>query len=235
MFRARLLSIALPVALACGSNAPPPRTEPPPVAPPTVAEDPLDLDAWIAQLEQAGARDRAELDAKLADVVAKFGETARVDEALDDPCAGTPATFGGVQRLDGQMDSDPQPETAVIVRLAVTGRMGPSERCEETWIGLFDRSATTFQLVLRSRRNTYHCLVDDLETAVTVGFTSQTPGPDAAFRMQRQDVGACGTLVNYRYQVFHVRGGADGVAVERQPETESVSFDRTEAVEPAVP
>jgi hypothetical protein len=234
MLRVRLPVLALPLVLACGPQ-PPPQTEPPPVAPPTVAEDPLDLDAWIAQLEQAGARDRAELDGLLADAAAKFGESARVDESVDDPCAGTPATFGGVQRLDGQLDADPQLETAVIVRLAVTDRMGPSERCEETWLGLFDRSASAFRLALRSHRITYHCLADEREAALTAAFTSGTPGPEAAFRMERQDVGACGTLVNYRYQVFDVRGASDGVVIERQPPTESVSFDRTEAVEPPAP
>jgi hypothetical protein len=233
---ARILYLLLPWAVACG-GAPSPTTEPPPAPPPSVAAaaSDFDLDAWIADVEQAGAQGRAAVDALLADVTTELGADSRLDEALDDACAGTPVSFGGVRRLDGQIDDDADGETAVLVLLAVSDRMGEAERCEEYWLGVFDRSAAGMKLVLRSHRTVYHCLFDDREAGVTVEFVTPPPGPDAALRMELQDVGACGTLVDYRYRRFVIRGGLGGAQVEREAETESVSYDRMEGLEEPAP
>jgi hypothetical protein len=233
---AKILYVVLPWVLACG-GAPSPMTEPPPAPPPTVAAAAaeFDLDAWIADVEQAGVQGREAVDVLLADVTTKLGADSRLDEALDDACAGTPTSFGGVRRLDGQIDDDADVETAVLVLLAVTDRMGEAERCEEYWLGVFDPSSGGMKLVLRSHRIVYHCLFDDREAGVAVEFVSPSPGPDAALRMELQDVGACGTLVNYRYRRFVIRGGLGGAEVEREAETESVSYDRMEGLEEPAP
>ena len=224
----RLFPVIFALALtACGSTPGPsvPQTEPPPATPAADGE-PFDLDAWIAAVEAAGAQGRATVEPLLQDVATRIGSSSREDESLDDPCDGAATTFGGVRRVDGQLDEDAEVETAVLVLVGVTERTGEAERCEDVWLGLFDPGSDGTKLLLRSRRITYHCLFDDRETAVTASFATQEPGPDAAFRMERQDVAACGTLVDYRYRAFTVRKTPTGLDVQREPDAEGVNYDR---------
>jgi hypothetical protein len=97
---------------------------------------------------------------------------------------------------------------------------------------VFDPGAGGTRLLLRSHHTAYHCLFDDRATAVTPSFTSTAPGPDAALRVERQEVDACGTLVDYRYRGFTVRKTSAGLEVEREPDSESVTYDRVEGVAP---
>jgi len=223
-----LLSSSLACGAAPASGAEPTANGQWPTASPPPASG-FDLDAWIAEVERAGGEGRAAVDAMLAGVVEAIGDGSLLDEASDDACAGVPASFGGVRRFAGQIDDDADVETAVLVLLAVTDRMGEAERCEEYWLGVFDPTGG-MKLLLRSHRIVYHCLFDEREAGVTVEFVSSSAGPGAALRMELQDVGACGTLVNYRYRRFVIRGAPGGTEIEREAETESVSYDRVEGL-----
>jgi hypothetical protein len=231
MTLSRSFAAALGLALgACGPAPVPsvPQPETPPPETPVAEGEPFALDAWIAAVEEAGAQGgREAVEPLLQDVATRIGSTSRDDESRDDPCEGAATTFGGVRRVDGQMDEDPEVETAVLVLLGVTERTGEAERCEDVWLGLFDPGPDGTKLLLRSRRISYHCLFDDRETGVTASFTAQEPGPDAAFRMERQEVDACGTLVDYRYRSFTVRKTSTGLDVQREPDGEGTSYDRT--------
>ncbi len=196
----------------------PARTEPP--------RPGFDLDAWLAAVERDGPTDPTALRKRLEEAELRLRSDSPVEEQLPELCPGVPTTFGGVRRIDGQLDGDAEVETTVRILVEVAAQEGTLERCEEVWLGLFDPTSNGPELLFVAHRRLYHCLLDERDAAVTAGFTTTVPSPDAAFWLERQQIDACGTLVDYRYQRFVVRPGRDGLAVERS-HTESTTYDRT--------
>ncbi|MBN1773336.1 MAG: hypothetical protein JXB32_18890 [Deltaproteobacteria bacterium] len=184
----------------------------------------FDLDAWLAAVERDGPTDPMALRKRLEEAELRLLSDAPVEEQLPELCPGVPTTFGGVRRIDGQVDGDPEMETVVRILVEVAPQPGPRQRCEEVWLGLFDPAPGGPELLFVTHRRLLHCLLDERDAAVTAGFTTTEPAADAAFWMERQQIDACGTLVDYRYQRFVVRPGRDGLAVERS-NTESTTYD----------
>ena len=212
---------------ADGPETQPTATEPAAPAPAEPTGPGFDLEAWLAAVERDGPTDPLALRKRLEEAELRLRSDSPVEEQLPELCLGAPATFGGVRRIDGQLDDDPEVETAVRILVEVASQEGTLERCEEVWLGLFDPAPQGPELLFVAHRRLYHCLLDERDAAVTAGFTTTVPSVDAAFWMERQQIDACGALVDYRYQRFVVRPGRDGLAVERS-HTESTTYDRAD-------
>jgi hypothetical protein len=187
----------------------------------------FDLEAWLASVARGGPTDPTALRKRLEEAELRLLDDAPVEQQLPELCAGAPTTFGGVRRIDGQLDDDDDLETAVRIVLAVSAPPEPRERCEEIWLGVFDPAPGGPVLRLMAHRRLYHCLHDERDAAITAGFSDPASAADPAFWMERQEIDACGSLTDYRYQRFVVRVGREGLEVERS-HTESTTVDRTD-------
>jgi len=203
-----------------------PVANPEPVAPlaiPTTAETasgPWDssasLTAWKAELQSA--LDKGEWDAATAllkkmdpDVGAKFLENPESQK---------------VESFEGQLDAEEPKE--VVIQVRQHGEMeGTGEHEDFYWIGVIGEVAGKRKLLGTHVRPLLNVCEFADRPALTLGFSSKTPGPKAALWVVEQDVQSCGMLVEVNYKKVEYRVEAGKLVSKTLSGPASVEFDRS--------
>ncbi|HEY3360043.1 MAG TPA: hypothetical protein VGQ83_42725 [Polyangia bacterium] len=220
------------LVLGCAGRAAPPVSATPASAAAAIVPD---VDGFVAELRAAGDRGPAALTAALRRVDPLYGTGAAAQVYDGQTRAWRPAPLAGIDVFRGQMDGDAAPEVVVQVRHHGDGfGEGGQERAEGYWIGVFDRRAGGWALVGALRTTVNHCNFDGAKLGLLVGFTSPTPGPNAALWVRTQDASSCGTLVSFGFTKIEYRVTPAGLAQQAVPAPKGMDHNRT-APAPAAP
>jgi hypothetical protein len=165
----------------------------------TRANAATDVDAWIARVRSAGALDRTSLERVMREVDASFGR-ARSREVA--PCDDA-TQFVSADVQWGQLDTDADREA--VVHVVYASPSFQSERCEEHWVGFFDRRANRMTLTGSVENLLSYCEIDHAGEGERVGFVSD--GGRRGAWLQTQQTIACNARSTWRYErrVYQLR------------------------------